>query len=468
MADALRSWLAGRPLAAVPTVAWAVLLGLIALAIRLPLILANHAITPGGDSQWYVEIAHSVAAGDGLGNQAYRTPGYPLLLLAWDWMLPGSLVDNAVVVQHVLGALLVTGAVLLTASWLGRPAALLAGAVLAVTPALPYLEHATLSDFPFALLAFAFAAALGRSFASGPPSIRNLMGVGALAAAAMYVRPVGQVLIVAVVLTTAYCTRSLRETVRATAVVALVAGLLVSPWILRNALEFGTVSMTTATGDTLFVRAFEVDKLPIPTDRPVGRLVVEVAASRGEERLVSAVTRALREHAGLGPAEALEAQESLARTAIWRNPWKYTVGTVEQIERLRTDPRDANIGTDVGPHIPSPPELNETIWDASDLLTRAWWTLSLGTVAGLLVLLAPRRRSRVFGAAMVATWLAVAAGTALGRGALTRYALELAPIAIVLGSFGAVAVVGALWAMAARGAGKLVALGRRASYRSAH
>ena len=123
---------------------------------------------------------------------------------------------------------------------------------------------------------------------------------------------------------------------------------------------------------------------------------------------------------------------------------EYTVGTVREVGDLRLDVREVDIGSDVGPHLPNPPEYTKSIWDFAGTLGGVWWILSLHMFAGLLVLVAPERRARVIGTAMVAVWLAVALGTALGRGALTRYALELAPLSLVLGSYGAVLVTATL------------------------
>ena len=436
MAERLRAFTSGITRVSIWT--WAALLGVVALGIRLPLILADHAVTPGGDSQGYLLIADSVAAGEGF-DGAYRTPGYPLFILFVDFLLPGGRIANIVIVQHAMAVAFVVLVVLLAARWFDVATALIAGTVLAATPVLPYLEHAVLSDFVFSLVVFAFGAMLGKALSREHASIRTLAGLGALAAAAAYLRPSGQALILAVAIGALLATWRIKPTLRATLVAAAAFAICVSPWIARNAISFGEASMSTVTGDTLFVRAFEVDGLDIPTDRPTGQLAADVAASRGELRLVTAVTLAFQE-AGLTRQQTLEAQQSLATTAISRHPFTYAVGTLEEMGRLRIDPRDVNIGSDVGPHLPAPPSPTKEIWDVSNFFSGIWWALSLGMFAGLLVLVAPRRESRMIGIGLTATWFALALGTALGRGALTRYALELAPVAVLLGSYGAVVI----------------------------
>jgi len=442
LARGLATALAGvrRELAGLPTVAAASALAVLGLAVRLPLILDQHAATPGGDSAAYLAIASSLAEGTAVPDRAYRTPGYPLIIVAIDALLPGGRIDNVVIAQHVLAVVFVAVVVVLVARWFDKATGILAGAMLALSPALPYLEHAVLSDFMFAIVAFAFAARLGRVVMRDRPSLPALASVGAIAAAAAYIRPSGQALLLAVIPAAFCATRQVRATLRASAVVAAVFALLVAPWVIRNAVKFDRPSMSVVVGDTLFVRAFEVDGLAIPTDRRSGQVVAELAAKRGDVRMVTAVTVGLQE-AGLTRLQALEAQQSLAQEAIWNNPWKFAVGTVEQIDRLRVDPREADLGSDIGTHIPQVPRLTATVWDASNALSFVWWTLSLGTFAGLLVFVSRRRETRVVGAAFVFTWLAVAAATAAGRGALVRYELEIAPIAFVLGAFGAVFVV---------------------------
>lgn len=431
-----------RAAASVPAWALAAAVGALALAVRIPLILAEHLITPGGDSSDYVAAAADIANGNGLGD-AYRTPGYPMIIALTDFLLPGGRIDNIVNAQHVAAAVFAAVLVLVTARWFDRATALVAGLMFALTPASPYLEHAILSNFPFAILVFGFAAVLASTLRSPRPPLRSLVALGVLAAAAAYVRPAGQALILAVVATTALATRDWRNTLRTSGVVVAVFALLVVPWVARNAAQFDAPAMSRVTGDTLFVRAFEVDKLEIPRDRPSGRLAADVAATRGDERLVTAVTLEFQA-AGLTRDQTLRTKEQLARTAIWRNPWTYAWGTLEQVSELRVDPREVNLGSDVGPHIPEPPSFSEDVWNASEALTTLWWTLSLGLLAGVLVLFDRRPRARQAGAALLATWLVLALATSLSRGALTRYALELAPIAFALGSYGAITVLRAL------------------------
>ena len=347
------------------------------------------------------------------------------------------------IAQHLLAVALVFLVVRVVWRYFGRATAIVAGAMLAMTPAGPYLEYAILSDFLFSAILFLVAFLLGRALLRDRWSTGEWVAVGAACALAAYVRPSGQFLLVAPLLAVPLVTRSLRQTVQAAAVVAVTFAVLVAPWVIRNATTVDTISMSPVGGDTLFVRAFEVDGLPIPTDTPVGALVKNVAATRGEVRLVTAVTRALQDR-GIDRTSALQAQQALAERAIWRHPWTYAVGTAREMADLRLDVRRVDIGSDVGPHLPYPPEYTQTVWRLARALSAGWWILSLHLFAGLVVLVAARRESRVMGTAMLAVWLVVALGTALGRGALTRYSLELAPLSLVLGSFGAVVVTTSL------------------------
>lgn len=424
----------------VPVWVWAGLMAAAALVVRFPLITAEHRVTPGGDSASYMAIAQAITR-EGYFGGGYRTPGYPLFILAVDHLIPGGRVDNVVVAQHLLAVAFVFVVVLVGARWFDRWTGVVTGAVLAVTPVMPYLEHALLSDFVFALVVFAYALVLGRVLLSEQRlPWRLLVALGALAACAAYMRPSGQALLLAVPVATLVMTRRVRRTAEFTLIATAAFALLVSPWIVRNAVRFDQASMSTVTGDTLFVRAFEVDRMKIPTDRPTGVLAAAVQRADPELRLVTAVTRALQEQ-GLSSQQTLEAQQSLAQTAIWRDPLTYAWGTVEQMSALRVDPREVDVGSDVGPHLPDPPAFTAEVWEATEPLSTVWWVLSLGTFGGLLVLLARRPETRTVGIALLVTWLVLALGTAMGRGALTRYTLEFAPVAVLLASYGAVTVM---------------------------
>ena len=421
----------------------------VALAVRLPFLFGSNTATPGGDSAGYLALAHSLADGMGFSDEAYRTVGYPVFLAGLEW-LPGRVEDAAVVLQHLLGVGLVGVMLMVTNRLFGLAPALLASSLAALTPALVYLEHALLTDFLFGLVIFLGAVALARA-ANEPEVLRWAVITGVVFGLATHLRPVGQWLVFAGPLALAYARPGARRVVVASLVITLTFLVTIAPWITRNAIEFGRPTMSVISGDTLFARAFEVDGLPVPTDTENGRIVAaRIAALRPGERPVSVAQEALR-RSGLSRLEAIEAEGDLARRAITRSPLVFTHGTFRETSLLVVDARrvgraddprnDTFLRPDQPGSTPVPAGLSRVTWRLSDVVSGAWWLLSLHGLAGVLALLVGSRRSRNAAAALLAVWVTVALGTAIGRGALTRYAIELAPLTWVLGSVGVVVVV---------------------------
>jgi hypothetical protein len=421
---------------------WAFLLGLLALLLRLPFVFGRHEATPGGDSAGYLRLAQDIVEGRGFGD-GYRTPAYPLLIAALE-PLPGRPEDAVVAIQHLLGTVLVAAIVVVAWRFFGRVAALIAGAMAAATPALVYVEHAILTDFAFAILLLAAAVALARAL-EDTERLRPLIVTGAIFGVAALVRPVGQFLLLAPPLALAYRVRAPRAVLRGSAVVALTMLVVVAPWVIRNAIAIDRPVISAMGGDTLFVRAFEVDLLPIPTDGETGRLAAAAVRDHRETRPLAAVEYELRRR-GYSRLEILDEERALAGTAIGRAPLTYLRGTLRQLSRMPLDSRivgqayatgnDTFLRTPTPGPSPLPVRGSTTTWDATRPLAGLWWVLSLHGFAGVLVLLLGDPRARRAGMALIAVWIAVALGTAVGRGHLTRYAIELAPITWILGSAG--------------------------------
>ena len=429
----------------------AFLLALLALALRLPFVFGRHEATPGGDSAGYLQLAAGILDGRGFGD-GYRTPGYPVLIAVTD-PFPGRPEDAVVAIQHVLGALLVGAIVLVGWRFFGRAAAWIAGLMAAATPALVYAEHAILTDFAFAVVLLAGAVTLAYSV-ERPERLGPLILSGVIFGAAVLIRPVGQFLVLAPPIALAFRLRSARAVLRGSLVLWLSMVVVVAPWVVRNAIVFDRPVVSVMGGDTLFVRAFEVDHLPIPTDTETGRLVSDAVRARPGVRPVGAAAEELARD-GYSRLEILDEEQALATAAILRAPLTYLRGTVKEmgamvldsrvVGRAQNEPRnDTFLRTPIPGPSPLPIGATTRVWDAMKPVAGLWWVLSLHGLAGILPLFLGSARARRAAVAFAAVWLAIALGTALGRGALTRYAIELAPITWLLGSAGVAQLVVAL------------------------
>ncbi len=409
----------------------AVGVGALSLAVRIPLLSGSYWPTP--DSGEYLAYAAGLRGqGPALGD--YRTPGYPLFVALAD-LLGASPERSVIVAQHLLGVLVAVAVVLVCRRFYGTLTALLAGSLTALSPAMAFSEHFVLPNFLFGVIVFFGALVLMNAVERG--TLRALLLAGAVLGLAAYVKPVGQFLVLAGLLPLALSTRSLRKTLAGSAAVAAGLVLVIAPWIVRNAVQFGSATLSTQGGQTLFNRAFERDRLPIPTDSPEGRLARRVADGLPEgHRLNIDVLEAFIAR-GMTSQEALRAEGRLASQAIRANPGRFAIETWRNFRQMLRDPHDAE------DRLRS--QLSEAVggrnraflartWSAVSELTAIWWLLSVQTAASLLLLVFGTRRSRLLAGCFISVGVAVILGTVVGHGGNLLYALQLLPLQWVLGS----------------------------------
>ena len=238
----------------VPTI-----LVLLALTVRIGVIAADGGYLPGNDALEYDYLARSVAAGDGYpqsgyllqgGPTAVRGPGYPYLLggvyaVSGDSRTVGRLVGAA------LGALTVFLIYLLGRRVWGRRVGLWAAGLAAVFPPLVLLSRELLSETLFIPLLLA-ALLCVLNFRRSGGALRWAIAAGALCGLAALTRNTAIVLLVVVpVGVWTSRPRFAARSLLAPASVLLAAALVIAPWALRNAAEFGRfVPLTTSAGIT--------------------------------------------------------------------------------------------------------------------------------------------------------------------------------------------------------------------------
>lgn len=228
-----------RPLWVVPV--------LIGTAIRL---LHWAVITPDwaprSDARQYVELARSLAAGRGfaaafpgevLHPTAFRPPLYPFLLslpmrvTGPDALWPGRLL------AIVIGAALIALTVAYTRRIAGDRAGMVAGLVVAVAPSLVANDTITMTESLGLLLMMGVLLAVLED---------RFVLAGALSGVLMLTRPNAYLVVLVVVVAAA---RSLGW--RRAAAAFGVSLAVVTPWVLRNAVEVGTPKLVTSDGFTL-------------------------------------------------------------------------------------------------------------------------------------------------------------------------------------------------------------------------
>jgi len=359
---------------------------------------------------------------------------------------------NLAVVQHVLG-LVVVAAVLLWA-WraIDWPTAILSAALLALSPIMFIVEDEALPDFLLGALLLAFAIVLSGA-AQRPPGTRRplLLVAGAVLALAALTKPVAEFALLAPPITLAVAGWGRRGVLRGSLWVLAAFAVVVSPFVIQSVIRFGEPSLSQGSGETLFVREFEIGGQPIPTDTRDGQIVTEgiqgIAEGGIQQRTYVSGLQALERVRGIDERAAVRRERALALHSIAKHPFGYAWKTIQLSDRFFYEMLgNAPLAE---PHLPRA-GTNKTgfahaMWTVGEWLTNRWWMFSAHGFALLLALLIGTRRRRVACTALAATGACIAVATAALHGGLPRYSWGLAPLTYTAVFAGIVAAAGAIW-----------------------
>jgi hypothetical protein len=426
------------------------MLGALALLVRLPFILQSHRAHAGSDEEIFLGLSDTLL-NDLRFDSDFYTPGYPAFAALLRGV-PGRVEDAVLVVQHLIGVGVVVALVVVGWRWFGRASALIAGGLAAISPTLVVHEHLMLPDFLFGVLTCSGAVALAAGLRRDPPRTHALVGAGVLFGTAAWVKPAGIMLLAAAPLAALLAGRGLRASLRPAGIVTLTLVVAISPWLARNAIDRDLAGTSRQGGLTLFNRAFERDKLEIPSDHEYARFAEELrvqAAAIPDARFHKEFRDALEFELGVSYERTFAIEGEMARTAIRRQPLDYARGTWREFRGsagyFDDFARDWELEGDLerrGPGVVHA-AVRET-WNLARVLTDLWWLLSFSTAAGLLTLVTGPPERRIAARALFAVWLCVILGTAMANGGSWLYTLQVAPIQWLLGSAGLVFVASAV------------------------
>src|SRR4051812_29717707 len=359
-------------------------LGLAALAVRWPFLHDRAAPALAPDARDYLAMARAVRGGDPYPEGSIpRTPGYAFFVAACD-LLPGPAEANVALVQHVLGALLAVAGLIVARRWVGRATAWACGGLLALSPLLFAIEDDVLPDFLVAVLLFGAAVLLAAQAARAARGrwAAWAAALGAVLAAAALVKAVALVALAIMPLALLAGGWAWRRAMAAWGLSIAVAVVVLSPWIVHNAVAHGTPTISGQLGITLFNRVFEVDGRPVPQDDAQAFEVATAGvreASAAGLRLHVAALDVLSRRFDFDSWQAAGAERRIAQDAIADYPLAFLGRTVGRAGAAAPDARPAAAAA--APLVPraggSPVGASRAAWDAGELLGRAWWILTL-------------------------------------------------------------------------------------------
>jgi 4-amino-4-deoxy-L-arabinose transferase-like glycosyltransferase len=229
---------------------------LLAIVLRLAAVGADDGYKPGNDAFEYDYYARSIAAGDGYpqtgyllqgGPTAIRGPGYPYLL-GGVYALSGDRVAAGRLFGVALGALSVLFLYLIAKRVWGRRIGLLAATLAAVFPPLVLLSQDLVSESLFIPLELS-AVLCVLNFRRSGGALRWAAAAGVLCGLAALTRNTGFALILPIVLGVWTLRPRWRTAALAGPLLSLACGaLVVAPWIVRDAAEFGRFVPVTTSG----------------------------------------------------------------------------------------------------------------------------------------------------------------------------------------------------------------------------
>lgn len=311
----------------------ALIVGCVALSIRLAILLRAPAFIIG-DSENYYFPGYQLARQIGFDLDLRRTPGYPLFI-AFSVDSISEDLAALLLAQHLLGV----GTCLLSAAltrWLyGAWAGLLAGIATALAAPMLVAGHYVMAEAPFIPLTMLALALLCLALHRRN---RLLMLVGGLVTgAASLTRPIGLVLAIALAIALLVQERSPRRAAVLGAPAVLGLALLLAPWIARNALVHGSLSADGNAGQTLVGRVMRHDRgfnFLDPNDPdPTSRRAREIMQG-GRGGFVSPARDRMKRELGLDDASANRLMRDLALDALRRQPAYYLSGTAAGFLRL--------------------------------------------------------------------------------------------------------------------------------------
>lgn len=220
-----------------------VLVGLVAVALRVAVVLAVPDAGIFSDMADYHTRAELLVREGRLAPDAWRGPGYPAFLALF-YALPGDDLFAARIGQAIVGGLSAVLTIGLATAFVGRAAAIAAGAIVALYPA---LVLSTLYIMPEGVYSCLVLAALVAAMRTGVP---RSIAAGVLTGCAAMTRSLGIALVPSILagsIATGWRTGRWRAPLAAAAVVGVSCLLTLAPWLRHTSRVAGGFMLDSAS-----------------------------------------------------------------------------------------------------------------------------------------------------------------------------------------------------------------------------
>lgn len=307
-----------------------------AAGARLGVMLGSNGILYP-DSYGYYLTALDILRGDWMNHEIFRTPLFPAFLAAF---LIGGETETAgsamIAAQHAFGV----GATLAVYD-LGRrvfsQAVGFYGALLwTLSPIQLYYENTVSTESTFTVVVIVLVW-LGARVLGRWPGVWLLLTIGVLSSVATLIRPVGKGLglLFAAIIGWWAPQRRLPQAL----LVFLCSVAVTVPWMWANSQTYGFFGISRGQGFGLFMRAYDIDHLPLPDDTayPTVREAFDRLRHR-RDWLHYPVRDELNYHLGHSSLTADQAMEGFALESIRSHPVSFATGVAYDWVRLMVMP----------------------------------------------------------------------------------------------------------------------------------
>jgi hypothetical protein len=313
----------------------ATLLG-VAATSRLILWLCSYPIV-WPDSFSYYDTALAILRGDWFSHEVFRTPLYPAFMAAFfvTGVTPGHGLA-LIATQHALGLISTLLIFDLARRPLGPGIAFYGALLWTLSPLTLYYETAVQTETLFVTLVV-FVVWWAQRRVLTDARTPSLIILGAACGLATLTRPVGQAWALVIVGVVVWAVPRRRMATAALVLGAYAVTLL--PWLYVNSQSYGFVGVSRGQGLGLFMRAFDVERLPTPSHTSFD--VVLASHQRFAESkpfLHYAVRDDLNYHGGFNARQTDELMASFALEAIAQRPVSYATGVAYDWFRLFLSP----------------------------------------------------------------------------------------------------------------------------------
>jgi len=296
------------------------------------------------DSLNYLQTADSIVNFGRMGSHHfYFTPLYPIFLSGFLLFAPIEYASEMIVAaQHIIGLALVCIFYVMARRFFESKIAFLAALLLNLHVLLLYYENVIQTEamFVFLLMLLLFFTLRGRD----NPRVWKFFCIGILTGILSLCRPIAQFFPVIFCIYAVLCSRNLKQRILGAIAVACGFLFLITPWLVVQTQVFGVPTISLGKGLNLFLRVYEVEKIPVKEDtrfKRIKKIFEETRAKSNKKYVYFKVRNKIAKDLNKRAAAVDDLMFRFALEGLYSHPTRFALGTVKQLGDYFFNPRES-------------------------------------------------------------------------------------------------------------------------------